>query len=96
MKKIEFPQDELAHNNFIEWWYFNGHLRDTKGNRYSFMDCLFKIDVKKVNIPFLNKMPFKTLYFSHSLLSDIEAKKFYPKVDSQILAFSFYRTSHIE
>ena len=81
MKKIKFPQDELAHDNIIEWWYFNGNLKDAKGNQYSFMDCLFKADAKKVNIPFLKNAPFKKLYFSHSLLSDIKKKKFYPKID---------------
>lgn len=73
-KKIKFPEDESAHNNILEWWYFNGNLRDTKGNKYAFMDCLFKIDANRAKIPFL-KVPFKTLYFSHSLLLDIKSKK---------------------
>lgn len=81
MKRIKFPQDELAHNTIIEWWYFNGHLKDTKGNQYPFMDCLFKVNVKKVNIPFLKKAPFKTLYFSHYLLSDIKTKRYYPNIN---------------
>ncbi|MFQ5431200.1 MAG: lipocalin family protein [Nitrospinota bacterium] len=79
-KKITFPQDEQAHDNIIEWWYFNGNLKDAKGNKYAFMDCLFKVDVNRVNIPFL-KLPFKTAYFSHSLLSDIKNNKFYPEVN---------------
>ena len=81
MKKIKFPQDELAHDNIIEWWYFNGHLEDKKGNKYAFMNCFFKANSKKVKIPFLKKYPFKTIYFSHSILSDIKAKRFYPKID---------------
>ncbi len=81
MKKVKFPLDELPHDVIIEWWYFNGHLIDSKRKQYSFMNCLFKADVKKVNIPFLSNAPFKTIYFSHSLLSDISAKKFYPKLD---------------
>ncbi len=44
-KPIQFPQDEHAHGNIIEWWYFNGHLKDKSGHRYSFMDCFFKTDV---------------------------------------------------
>jgi len=89
-KKIKFPQDELAHDNIIEWWYFNGNLKDKKGNKYAFMDCLFKADTKKVKIPFL-KSPIKTIYFSHSLLSDIKNKKFYPEVNpiSLVSADSF-------
>lgn len=80
-KPIRFPKDELAHNHIIEWWYFNGHLKDKQGNSYAFMNCLFKTDVKKVKIPFLAKVPFKKLYFSHSTLLDIKSKKFYSLID---------------
>ncbi len=79
-KKIKFPEDDQAHQNIIEWWYFNGNLKDKKGNKYAYMDCLFKVDVNKVKIPFL-KTPFKTSYFSHSLLSDVKNKKFYPEIN---------------
>lgn len=89
-KKIIFPKDEQAHNNIIEWWYFNGNLKDGNGDKYAFMDCLFKVDVKRVNIPFL-KLPFKTAYFSHSLISDIKNKKCYREVNplSVVSADSF-------
>ncbi len=77
---IKFPEDESAHDFIVEWWYFNGHLTDGLGQKYSFMDCLFKVDVKKVKIPFLSKIPLKTSYFSHSLISDLKNKKFYHKI----------------
>jgi len=79
MKSIIFPRDEQAHNNIIEWWYFNGHLQGEDGNKYAFMDCLFQADAKKIGLPFL-RVPFKKTYFSHSLLSDVKRQKFYPKV----------------
>jgi len=44
------------------------------------MDCLFRVDVKKVKIPFLSKVPLKILYFSHSLLTDLANKKFYHRI----------------
>jgi len=81
MRPILFPRDELAHKSTIEWWYWNGHLQDKQGHAYSYMDCLFKADTKKVKIPFLSKMPFPTIYFSHSLVSDIAHQKFYPVID---------------
>jgi predicted secreted hydrolase len=81
MKPIQFPQDELAHNHAIEWWYWNGHLQDKRGNRYSYMDCLFKANPKKVKFPFLRGVPVETLYFYHSLITDIKKKKFYPRID---------------
>jgi len=79
-RKIQFPKDESAHDCIIEWWYWNGNLKDKKGNKYAFMDCLFKADIKKVKIPFL-KSPFDVGYFSHSLLSDVRRKKFYQEVN---------------
>lgn len=79
-KPISFPKDESKHDCNIEWWYFNGHLKDKDGNEYSFMDCLFKIDVKKVKIPFLSSIPLKTSYFSHSLLSDLKNKSFKDRI----------------
>ncbi|MDD5726346.1 MAG: lipocalin-like domain-containing protein [Patescibacteria group bacterium] len=77
---IKFPEDESSHDCIVEWWYFNGNLKDKSGHDYSFMDCLFKVDVKKVKIPYLSKIPLKTSYFSHSLVSDINHKKFYHKI----------------
>ncbi len=79
MKKIKFPRDEKEHKNIIEWWYFNGNLKDKKGNKYSFMDCLFRADKKRVSIPFLGGTK-KYIYFSHHLLSNIKKKKFYFKI----------------
>jgi len=80
MKRINFPRDELAHKCTTEWWYFNGNLKDKNNNKYAFMNCLFKVDVKKVNAPLL-RPPFRIAYFSHSLLSDIKNKKNYPDVN---------------
>jgi len=80
-KPIKLPEDELPHQNIIEWWYFNGDLTDEKGNHYNFMDCLFKADPKRAKIPFLPKMPFKNVYFSHILLSDIAANKLFREIN---------------
>ena len=67
------------HNSVIEWWYFNGHLADKKGNRYSFMDCLFRANASKVKIPYLKNVfgrssSEKYLAFAHSTLADIARK----------------------
>lgn len=90
-KPIEFPKDESFHNYIIEWWYFNGSLKDKLGKEYSFMNCLFKVDVKKVKIPFLSNIPLKTSYFSHSLISDLSNKTFRNRISpfSLISADSF-------
>lgn len=79
-RPVKFPRDELKHNYAIEWWYFNGILKDKKGNKYSYMDCFIKTDNKKTKLPIFNKIPLKNLYYSHSLISDIKSKKFYPRI----------------
>ncbi|MEI8337591.1 MAG: lipocalin-like domain-containing protein [bacterium] len=88
-KKILFPNDHKEHNSIIEWWYFNGHLKDEEGNSYSFMDCLFKANVDKVKIPYLNRGIFrkifdskKYIYFAHAILSDIGKQKNYKEVQN--------------
>lgn len=84
-KPIKFPEDEFPHQNIIEWWYFNGHLKDESGNQYAYMTCLFKADPKKVKIPFFSKIPFKFVYFAHSLISDISQKKFYSDISPLVM-----------
>ncbi len=75
MKKITFPKAELCHKTPIEWWYFNGNF-----GRYAFMNCLFRANLKEVKLPLFSGIPIKTLYFAHSLLSDLKEKKFYPSI----------------
>ena len=79
--KVVLPKDELPHDGqAIEWWYFNGFLKGK--HRYSFMTCLFKADKEKVNLKFL-KLPVKTIYFSHSLLFDLDTGK----IEKEVLPF---------
>lgn len=82
IKPLQFPKAGQNHPAIIEWWYFNGHLRDKKEKSFAFMDCLFKADVKRVKIPFLSILPFKTVYFAHSILSDIARQKSYPDIQN--------------
>ena len=79
-RSIRLPEDTSPHDTIIEWWYFNGFLEDAHGGdgRYAFMDCLFRANVDKVNIPY-----FKNIFargkagryalFAHSMLADIGA-----------------------
>jgi len=89
-RPIDFSRDHNAHKNIIEWWYFNGHLQDKNGNPYSFMNCLFQADLKRVELPFLRKIPFKKyaanflpyVHFAHSIISDIKRQKNYKEVQN--------------
>ncbi|MDD5568899.1 MAG: lipocalin-like domain-containing protein [Candidatus Pacebacteria bacterium] len=68
-KPVAFPRDEQKHDHIIEWWYFNGNLRDKRGRLFSYMDCFFAAKPDKVDIQFL-KIPLKQIFFSHYFLSD--------------------------
>jgi predicted secreted hydrolase len=68
------------HNAIIEWWYFNGRVKDATGKEYAFMDCLFRADANKVKIPYLKDIFGRSsseryLLFAHSTLVDIANKK---------------------
>ncbi len=39
---LKFPEDEAAHNNITEWWYYTGHLITTDGQRYGFEFVTFQ------------------------------------------------------
>jgi predicted secreted hydrolase len=41
--QVELPRDDAPHDNYVEWWYYNGHLRDGAGNEYSFHYVVFVI-----------------------------------------------------
>ncbi len=71
-QKVQFPKDELAHKNIVEWWYVNGFLIGQKGERFSFMNCLFKIDNKRSKVPLLSSLPVKTVYFFHSIIANLD------------------------
>ncbi|MDI6717873.1 MAG: lipocalin family protein [Patescibacteria group bacterium] len=84
-KPIKFPKDEQTHNHLIEWWYFNGRLKDKKDNHYAFMNCLFKVNVKKIDFPFAKKSPIKNFYFAHSIISDIKNQKNYYHIQNAVI-----------
>lgn len=87
--KVILPKDNGPHDFIVEWWYFNGHLYDEKGKEYSFMDCFFKVDLSKVNIPHiaphLIQDVFKNgeyFHFAHSVVSDISRNKNYKEIQN--------------
>ena len=89
IKTVGLPEDNGPHNYGVEWWYFNGHLKDKEGKEYSFMDCLFKVDLTKVYIPHILNHPLKNhlqkgeyVYFAHSVVSDISNKKNYKEIQN--------------
>jgi predicted secreted hydrolase len=89
IKPIVLPKDNGPHDFVVEWWYFNGHLKDEKGKEYSFMDCFFKVNLLEVNIPHfaphLIENHFKKgeyIHFAHSVISDISKNKNYKEIQN--------------
>lgn len=89
IKPVKFPEDNGPHDFVVEWWYFNGHLKDKKGKEYSFMDCFFKVDITKVNlihlVPHLIEDIFKRgeyVHFAHSVVTDISKNKIYKEIQN--------------
>ena len=89
IKPIILPKDNGPHDFIVEWWYFNGHLRDAKRKEYAFMDCFFKVNFNKVNIPHilphLIEDHFKKgeyIHFAHSMIVDISNKKTYKEIQN--------------
>jgi predicted secreted hydrolase len=39
---LHFPQDELAHDVPLEWWYYTGHLQAQSGDAWGFQFTVFK------------------------------------------------------
>ena len=70
----------MPHDAIIEWWYWNGMLADKRGNRYSYMDCLFRADAKRVNIPYLKSIFGRSaagthVLFAHSMFANLGTRK---------------------
>lgn len=68
---VHFPQDEGAHNDLTEWWYYTGHLAATdsagKEHTYGFEFVVFQ--ALRSNLP--------PVYVSHLAISDISRGQFH-------------------
>ena len=41
---VRLPADDAAHDNYTEWWYYNGHLQAQDGHKYSFHYAVFLLN----------------------------------------------------
>lgn len=41
---VQLPRDDAPHSNYMEWWYYNGHLDGEQGRGYSFHLAFFQIN----------------------------------------------------
>lgn len=66
-RPLSFPEDEAAHQDMTEWWYFTGHLFDPDGNRYGFEFVFFQVI----------RGAFPPYYASHFAITDNPAGAFH-------------------
>lgn len=41
---VKLPADDALHDNYMEWWYYNGHLQTESGDRYNFHFAFFIVN----------------------------------------------------
>ncbi len=41
---VHLPADDAPHDNYTEWWYYNGHLQALDGHKYSFHYTIFLLN----------------------------------------------------
>lgn len=46
---VRLPADDAAHDNYTEWWYYNGHLEAQDGHKYSFHYAVFLLNAFAVH-----------------------------------------------
>jgi predicted secreted hydrolase len=71
LSPIHFPQDEGAHNNLTEWWYYTGHLQasDASGASHTYGFELVIFQALRSDIP--------PVYTAHFAISDVTRGEFH-------------------
>jgi predicted secreted hydrolase len=82
---FDFPKDETGHDCAVEWWYFNGLLKGEDGREYSFMNCLFKVNAKKLRMPLLRKVPRAKIFFHHAITTDLKSGKSFLNIEFPVI-----------
>jgi predicted secreted hydrolase len=68
---VHFPQDEGAHSDLTEWWYYTGHLqgRDASGNTHQYGFELVIFQAQRSTLP--------VFYSAHFAVSDLTRSEFH-------------------
>ncbi len=76
--KYVFPRDHGAHREFkTEWWYYNGHLKDSVGNRYGYQVTFFRVGLFPGKPPSSgSRWRIRDVYMAHLAVTDINKKTF--------------------
>ncbi len=63
---IAFPQDYGSHDVLTEWWYYTGHLRSARDERFGFEFVVFQVQ----------RFGYPVVYAAHAALSAIDRQTF--------------------
>lgn len=75
---LRFPEDHGEHPDFRhEWWYFTGHLDDTRGRRYGFQFTLFRFALSATDVPGPSAWSSRQAYMAHVALTDEAGGRFF-------------------
>jgi predicted secreted hydrolase len=76
--KYVFPRDHGAHRQFkTEWWYYNGHLKDSAGNGYGYQVTFFRVGLIAGKPPSNgSRWRVREVYMAHLAVTDIHNKTF--------------------
>ncbi len=68
---VHFPQDEAAHKNLNEWWYYTGHMNanDPNGKAHLYGFELVVFQILRSDLP--------PIYASHFAISDVTRGEFH-------------------
>jgi predicted secreted hydrolase len=68
---IRFPQDEGAHHNLTEWWYYTGHMQatDATGKQHTYGFELVIFQVSRSDLPLV--------YPAHFAITDVTRGQFH-------------------
>jgi predicted secreted hydrolase len=77
-RSIHLPADAAAHTRENrEWWYFVGHLSDTRGHTYGFETTIAKVGGIQQIVP---GSPYDTDYHTDVSVTDDHAGRFYQQM----------------
>lgn len=76
--RYEFPGDHGVHREFkTEWWYYNGHLKDSQGRRFGYQVTFFRVGLIPGKLPIKgSRWQIRDVYLAHLAVTDIENKTF--------------------
>ena len=75
--EFEFPRDHGSHDQYrTEWWYFTGHLRTEKGQRFGFEVTFFRVGVTPPDVPPGSRWDLRNLALAHFAITDVTRGRF--------------------